>query len=123
MEPEPMPDDIVQQDILLDDIKEYRKIISGLMYHLQKNYDTSDECKTIYNEYIFLAKITPFNHHYGYIGYEPIYADAQKHKKYISELMNRIKNAGKTECDTIYNECYSSGIYQYYILENYNYQD
>ena len=40
MEPEPMPDHIVQQDILLDDIKEYRKIISGLMYHLHKNYDT-----------------------------------------------------------------------------------
>ena len=32
MEPEPMPDHIVQQDIMLDDIKEYRKIISGLMF-------------------------------------------------------------------------------------------
>ena len=29
-EPEPMPDDIIQQDILLDDIKEFRKIISVL---------------------------------------------------------------------------------------------
>ena len=28
-----------------------------------------------------------------------------------------------SECDTIYNECYSSGIYQYYILGNDNYQD
>ena len=46
-----MPDHIVQQDIMLDDIKEYRKIISALMYHLHTNYDSSDECKTIYNEY------------------------------------------------------------------------
>ena len=91
------------------------------MYHLQKNYD-SDECKTIYKN-LFLAEITPFNHHYSYIGYELIYADAQKHKKYISDMMERIKNAGKTECDTIYNECYSSGIYQYYVLGNYNYQE
>jgi len=120
MEPEPMPDHIVQQDMMLDDIKEYRKIISGLMYHLHKNYDTSDECKTIYNEYNFLSEVTPFNHHYGYIGYELIYEDTQKHRKYISEMMERIKNAGKPECDSIYNECYTSEIYQYYVLGNYN---
>ena len=123
MEPEQIPDDIVQQDIMLDDIKEYRKIISGLMYHLHNNYDSCDECKTIYNEYKFLSEVTPFNHHYSYIGYEPIYEDTQKHRKYIEEIMNRIKNAQKPECDTIYNECYSSGIYQYYVLGNYNYQD
>ena len=123
MEPGPMPDHIVQQDIMLDDIKEYRKIISGLMYHLHNNYDISDECKTIYKEYNFLSEVTPFNHHYGYIGYELIYEDSQKHRKYISEMMERIKNAGKPECDVIYNGCYSSGIYQYYVLGNYNYQD
>ena len=90
MEPEPMPDHIVQQDIMLDDIKEYRKIISGLMYHLHKNYDTSlIEYQTIYNEYSFLSEVTPFNHHYGYIGYEPIYEDTQKHRKYISEMMEK----------------------------------
>ena len=84
---------------------------------------TLDECKTIYNEYSFLSEVTPFNHHYGYIGYEPIYEDTQKHRKYIGEMMERIKNAGKSECDTIYNECYSSEIYQYYVLGNDNYQD
>ena len=61
MEPEPMPDHIVQQDIMLDDIKEYRKIISELMYHLHNNYDNSDECKTIYNEYNFLSICSSVN--------------------------------------------------------------
>ena len=34
----------------------------------------------------FQSKVTPFNHHYGYIGYEPIYEDTQKHRKYINEI-------------------------------------
>ena len=38
-------------------------------------------------------------------------------------MMERIRNAGKPECYTIYNECYSSEIYQYYVLGNYNYQN
>ena len=53
---------------------------------------------------IVFYHVTPFNHHYGYIGYEPIYEDTQKHRKYIGEMMERTKNAGKSECDTIYNE-------------------
>lgn len=121
MEAEPMPDEIVQQDIMLDDIKEYRKIISGLCSHLERNFQTSEESRTILNDFDFLRMITPFNYNYAYIGYDNIYADVQKHRKYIDEMMNRIKNAGQPECDAIYNECYSSDIYQYYVLQNYNY--
>jgi hypothetical protein len=121
-EPEPMTDDIISQDILLDDIKEYRKLINGLLYRINNKINENDECKTILNDFKNLMNIEPFNYDYAYIGYENIMTDVKKHKKYISEIMERLKNSQDTECDNIYNECYSCYIYQYYYLGNYNYQ-
>ena len=42
-EPEPMTDDIISQDILLDDIKEYRKLINGLLYRINNKINENDE--------------------------------------------------------------------------------
>ena len=42
-----MPDDIIQQDILLDDIKEFRKIISALLYNVHLHYNKNDECQKL----------------------------------------------------------------------------
>jgi hypothetical protein len=118
MEPEPMPDDIIQQDILLDDIKEFRKIISILLYNISKHINTNDECKTILNDFNQLSDIHVFNYDYDYIGYDNVLSDYRKHKKYIREIMERLKNAQVTVCDDIHNECYGSDLYQYYYLGN-----
>mgnify|MGYP001259889679 CR=1 FL=1 len=117
-EPEPVPDDIIQQDILLDDIKEFRKIISGLLYKISNNSDTNDECKTILEHFENMKVIEPFNYEYAYIGYDNVLRDYHKHKKYIDEIMNRLKNANDTVCDDIHNECYECDLYQYYYLGN-----
>ena len=69
-EPEPMSDDIISQDILLDDIKEYRKLISGLLYKINNKINENYECKTILNDFKNLMNIEPFNYDYAYIGYE-----------------------------------------------------
>lgn len=117
-ESESMPDDIIQQDILLDDIKEFRKIISVLLYKIYNNNNTNDECKIILEDFDNLRNITPFNYDYDYIGYDNILSDYNEHKKYIEGIMNRLKNANDTVCDDIHNECYDSDLYQYYYLGN-----
>lgn len=117
-ESESMHDDIIQQDILLDDIKEFRKIISVLLYKIYNNNNTNDECKIILEDFDNLRNITPFNYDYDYIGYDNILSDYNEHKKYIEGIMNRLKNANDTVCDDIHNECYDSDLYQYYYLGN-----
>jgi hypothetical protein len=115
-EPEPMPDDIIQQDILLDDIKEFRKIISGLLYNVNLHYNKNDECDAILNDFNGLPDVGPLNYEYEYKGYDNVLSDYRKHKNYIGKIMERLKNAKNTVCDNIHNECHDSGLYQYYYL-------
>ena len=91
MEAEPMPDEIVQQDIMLDDIKEYRKIISGLCSHLERNFQHSEECRTILNDF----DLSRINHLIIIILDMIIFMQMfTKHTGNISsEMMDRIKNA------------------------------
>lgn len=110
--------DIIQQDILLDYIKEYRRITSVLLSNINKNVETNDECKTIFSEFENIAMLVESEYNYEYVGYEPIFNEYNKYRKYISEIMARLKNAGNNICDRIYNECYTSYIYHYYYLGN-----
>ena len=54
-----MPPDVQYQDILLDDIKEYRKILSVLLDRL--NNSPIQECKDIRNDFAFILMIL---HHF-----------------------------------------------------------
>ncbi len=116
-----IPDNIIQQDILFDDIKSFRRIIQLLLFEANNNYYMNDECKTIVYDFINLNDITPLNYNYEYKGYKYVYNDYEKHKQYITDIMNRLKNAQDTICDGIYNRCYTSRIYQQHYLENFNY--
>lgn len=110
-----IPDDIIQQDLLLDDIKEYRKIINVLFYKIQQHLDV-DDCSAIINEFENLLDIEPFNYDYEYSGYDNVLNEYHKHRKYIEEVMNRLKNSQNNICDELYNECFSSEVYRYYYL-------
>jgi hypothetical protein len=113
-----MSDNIVQQDILLNAIWGYRKVISELLYKIYGKLQTNDECKTIFGESESIVTLLQDDYDYSYIGCGPILNDAIKYKKYISEIMSRLKNAGDHCCNTIYNECLNSYIYQCYYLED-----
>ena len=118
MESESMQDYIIQQDILLDYIKEFRRIISTLLNIINNKRDENDECKIIMNEFNDLLSIKIYNYDYSYKGYNIIKNDITKHKKYISEIMGRLKDSDNHICDIIHNECFESGIFQYYYLGN-----
>jgi|MEHZ01.5.fsa_nt_MEHZ011463321.1_2 hypothetical protein len=106
-----------QQDILLDRIKSYRKVINDLLYNIYKN-ETNEECKSILCGEWVEKIISIFEYEYDYSyklhpgGYQLVLEDVNKHKEYISEIMARLKNAHDSDCDKIYNECLTSYIYR-----------
>tara|TARA_Y100000817_G_scaffold238143_1_gene190148 strand:+ start:675 stop:1043 length:369 start_codon:yes stop_codon:yes gene_type:complete len=113
--PEGIPtisDNIIQQDILLDDIKAYRNIIYVLLNKINQ-HDHIDDCYSIITEFNTLLNI---DYDYCYNGNDFLINDSNKHRKYIEEIMNRLKNSQNNICDEIYNECYTSQPYQYYYL-------
>lgn len=107
------PDYIIQQDILLDDIKAYRNIIYVLLNKINQHCD-NDDCYSIITEFNTLLNMEDYD--YSYNGYDTLSNDSNKHRKYIEEIMNRLKNSQNNICDEIYNECYSSQSYQYYYM-------
>ena len=65
-----MEQSILDQDILLDTIKEYRKIIQGLILTL--NNTDNIFCRELLNKYNNYIDINPFNYDYSYKGIEEI---------------------------------------------------
>ena len=116
--PEPSPDDIIQQDILLDDIKEFRQSIQCFITtRYQITLIRMMNAKLCWQHFENMKVIGPFNYEYAYIGYDNVLSDYHKYKKYIQEIMDRLKNANGTVCDDIHNECHESGLYQYYYFK------
>jgi hypothetical protein len=113
MEPEPMPEHVMHQDVLLDDIKEYRKILSGLLEYL--NDSERDECKDIRNEFnVSLLE----EYDYAYAGLENVQNDVTEHRNEIERIMSELEKQDNHESKKIYQECYHCYIYQYYYLGN-----
>jgi hypothetical protein len=113
MEPEPMPEHVMHQDVLLDDIKEYRKILSGLLEYL--NDSERDECKDIRNEFnVSLLE----EYDYAYTGLENVQNDVTEHRSEIERIMSELEKQDNHESKKIYQECYHCYIYQYYYLGN-----
>lgn len=117
-EPETMSDDIIQQDILLDDIKEYRKIIDVLINRL--NNRDSDTCKHILTFCDNYLTTIPEDYQYEYKGYEKIIEDINAHKEVIKKILDKLEDSGDNYCYEIHTECTQSYLYQYYYLGNYN---
>ena len=115
MEPDPMPQEIVEQDILLDDIKEYRKILSGLLMSIDNA--VSEECKSVLDD--FNISLLP-EYSYAYSGLDNILRDVDEHKEEIRKIMTGLEANDDTDSKNIYQECYECYIYQYYYLGNYN---
>ncbi len=118
MNTEPIPDDIIQQDILLDDIKEFRKIIDVLLNRL--NNQDNEICKYILTFCDNYLTTIPYDYQYEYKGYEKIVEDINAHKDVIKKIMEKLEDADSNICREIYNECFHSYLYQYYYLGNYN---
>tara|TARA_Y100001970_G_C13956656_1_gene711046 strand:- start:312 stop:683 length:372 start_codon:yes stop_codon:yes gene_type:complete len=113
MEPEPMPEDIQYQDILLDDIKEYRKILSALLDRL--NTSPIKECKDIREDFdVSLLEEYP----YAYSGTENVENDVKKHRNEIKRIMECLEKQDYEYSKEVYNECFNAYIYQYYYLGN-----
>ena len=113
MEPEPMPEHVMHQDVLLDDIKEYRKILSGLLHYL--NESEREECRNIRNgsdESLFGS------YDYAYSGLENVQNDVLKHRSEIERVMGELEKQDNPESKKIYEKCYNCYIYQYYYLGN-----
>jgi hypothetical protein len=113
-EPEPMPDHIIQQDILLDDIKEYRKIIMVLLNQLN-NLD-EPECKNVFFFSEEASASLPSDYDYEYKGIDNIIIDIKQHRLVIKIIMDRLQDSTNNNCKVIYNECYNSPLYQDYYL-------
>ena len=108
-----MPDDVQYQDILMDDIKEYRKILSGLLDHLNKS--EIQECRDIRNDFdVSLLEDYP----YAYSGIDIIQRDVEKHRNEITRIMSELEKLDDEESKKIHNECLNCYIYQYYYLGN-----
>ena len=113
-----MPNDVVYQDILMDYIKEFRKILSGLLHYL--NEAENNECRSIRDDFnTLLFEEYP----YAYSGLDNIQSDFDTHKNEITRIMTELNKLDDEESKKIYDECYSSYIYQYYYLENINHND
>jgi len=113
MEPEPMPPDIQYQDILLDDIKEYRKILSALLNRL--NDSPIQECKDIRNDFD-VSLLDDYEYHYA--GVENVENDVKRHRNEIKRIMDHLEKQDYDYSKQIYNECFNAYIYQYYYLGN-----
>jgi len=108
-----MPEDVIHQDVLLDDIKEYRKILYGLVEHLHQS--ERNECKLILNAF----DVTLFEEYeYAYSGLENVENDVTKHRGEIHKIMSELEKHDNHESKNIYNECLKCYIYQYYYLGN-----
>ena len=115
-EPEPMPPDVQYQDILLDDIKEYRKILSALLNDL--NDSPIQECKDIRNDFdVSLLE----GYDYDYAGVENVENDVKRHRNEIKRIMDNLEKQDYDYSKKVYNECFHAYIYQYYYLGNHYY--
>lgn len=108
-----MPPDIQYQDILLDDIKEYRKILSALLDRL--NNSPIQECKDIRNDFD-RSLLDDYEYHYS--GVENVENDVKKHRNEIKRIMDNLEKQDYDYSKQIYNECFNAYIYQYYYLGN-----
>tara|TARA_Y100001958_G_C21241605_1_gene569497 strand:+ start:3483 stop:3836 length:354 start_codon:yes stop_codon:yes gene_type:complete len=113
MEPEPMPPDVVEQDILLDDIKEYRKILSGLVRMIQES--TNNNCRDVLRDF---NRDLLEEYPYAYSGLDIVYRDVDNHKEQIRKIMDRLEGLDDEDSKRIFKECYECYIYQYYYLGN-----
>jgi hypothetical protein len=113
MELEPMPPDVIQQDILLDDIKEYRKIIFGLIEMIQTS--DNNDCRNVLRDFNrdLLEEYT-----YAYSGLDNVDRDVDNHKEQIRKIMDRLSVLDDEDSKSIFKECYQCYIYQYYYLGN-----
>lgn len=112
-EPEPMPPDIQYQDILLDDIKEYRKILSVLLNDL--NNSPIQDCKDIREGFdVSLLEEYP----YAYSGTENVENDVKRHRNEIKRIMEKLEKQDYDYSKKVYHECFNTYIYQYYYLGN-----
>ena len=108
-----MPEHVMYQDVLLDDIKEYRKILSGLLEYL--NDSEREECRDIRNEFdVSLLE----EYDYAYAGLENVQNDVTEHRSEIERIMSELEKQDNHESKKIYQECYHCYIYQYYYLGN-----
>ena len=108
-----MPEHVMQQEVLLDDIKEYRKILSGLLEYL--NDSERDECKNIRNGF---DESLVEDYDYAYAGLESVQNDVTKHRDEIERIMGELEKQDNPESKKIYEECYHCYLYQYYYLGN-----
>ena len=112
-EPEPMPDDVQYQDMLMDDIKEYRKILSGLLDNL--NTSEIQECRDIRIDFdVSLLEDYPW----AYSGVDIVCRDVEKHRNEITRIMGELEKLDDEGSKKIYKECSECYIYQYYYLGN-----
>jgi len=114
-EPEPMPEDVQYQDILLDDIKEYRKILSALLNGL--NNAPIQQCKDIRNDFN-LSLLEDYI--YDYAGVENVENDVKKHRDEIKRIMDSLEKQDYEYSKQLYSECFNAYIYQYYYLGNHD---
>tara|TARA_B110000046_G_C12948747_1_gene379152 strand:- start:415 stop:765 length:351 start_codon:yes stop_codon:yes gene_type:complete len=113
MEPRPIAPEIIEQDFLLDTIKEYRKILSYLLVCIRGAL--SNECKSVL-EMFNVSLLSGYE--YAYSGVENIQIDVDAYKEEIRKIMDCLENQDNGDSKNIYQECYQSYIYQYYYLEN-----
>jgi hypothetical protein len=111
-----MPPDVQYQDILLDDIKEYRTILSALLNRLSNA--SVKECQDI-RENFDTSLLEEYD--YDYAGVENVENDVKKHRNEIKRIMEKLKNQDYECSKEIYNECFNAYIYQYYYLGNHDY--
>ncbi len=110
-----MPHDVQYQDILLDYIKEYRKILSLLLDRI--NNSLIQECKDIKNDF----DVSLLNdYEYDYAGLENVENDVKRHRNEIKRIMDHLEKQDYDYSKQIYNECFNAYIYQYYYLGNYD---
>lgn len=108
-----MPLEVVEQDILLDDIKEYRKILSGLLTSIHQS--ENNNCKDVLRDF---DRSLLEEYPYAYSGLDTVYRDVDKHKEQIRKMMNRLEILDDKDSKRIFKECYECYIYQYYYLGN-----
>lgn len=108
-----MEQSILDQDILLDTIKEYRKIIQGLILTL--NNTDNIFCRELLNKYNNYIDINPFNYDYSYKGVEEIKNDMDEHIQTINTIMNDLKESNDNQCNEIYHVCFNSPIFKEYM--------
>lgn len=104
-----MPSDIIEQDILLDDIKEYRKILEGLISMIQES--SNNDCQNVLRDF---DRDLLEEYSYAYSGLENVYRDVEQHKDQIRKIIDRLGVLDDEDSKNIFKTCYECHHFQYY---------